>query len=121
MESDLRSPVIACLAISLPLAASTKRQRRFHRIEIEIHAASIRHRVETAVADGQRLAVCQQKDLMRPDAIARMFADLLVIARHIVDADNATLAVDVVFGSVEQPSVAARTHRVRSSAGLRWP
>src|SRR4029079_13947301 len=43
---------------------------------------------------------------MRTDAIARVFTDLFVIARHIVDADDATLSLDVVFGGVEQPSVA---------------
>ena len=97
-----------------------QRQRRFHRVEIEIYTARIRHRVEPAVADGQRLAVCEQKDLMRTDAIARMFTDFFVIARHVVDADDAPLSLNVVFRSVEQPPVAARTHHARSSAGLRW-
>ena len=74
-----------------------QRQRRFHRVEIEIYTARFRHRVEPTIANGQRLAVCKQKDLMRTDAIARVFTDLFVIARHIVDADDAPLSLNVIL------------------------
>src|SRR3546814_3449824 len=68
-------------------------------------AREIRMGADAAVADGKRMAVRQHHKLMRPDPVGRQFPDAGVAGRAIVDADDATTSLVVVFGRVEQDPV----------------
>src|SRR3546814_3814437 len=77
-------------------------ERGPHGRKIELGAREIRMGADAAVADGKRMAVRQHHKLMRPDPVGRQFPDAGVAGRAIVDADDATTSLVVVFGRVEQ-------------------
>jgi hypothetical protein len=63
-------------------------------------------RLDPAVGDGECLAVREQDSLVRTDAVGREFADALVAAGGVVDADETGARLVVVLRRVKQPSVA---------------
>ena len=62
---------------------------------------------DAAVGDNQGLAVGEQRDLVRADAVGGKFAHARIAARRVVDADDASLPLEIVLGGVEQPPARA--------------
>ena len=82
-------------------------ERRRHGRQVEFYARKVRVRGDAAVGDDEGLAVGEQRDLVRADAVGRKLAHARVSSRRVVDADDAALALEIVLGGVEQPPVPA--------------
>ena len=55
--------------------AVDEHEGRLHGRKVELGAAEIRMRFDAAIGDGERSAVAEQKQFVRPDAMGRELAD----------------------------------------------
>ncbi len=62
---------------------------------------------DAAIADHQRVAVAGEAELVRSDAAGRQLAASPEAHGRVIDADDAALLGEIVFGGIEQPSVLA--------------
>ena len=88
-----------------PPVHETERRRHGRQVELDTRQVGVGR--DAAVGDDQGLAAGEQRNLVRADAMGRKLAQALVPALHVVDADDAALALEVVLGGVEQPPVQA--------------
>ena len=97
-------------------------ERRRHGGQVELDARQVGMSRDAAVGDGQCLAVGEQPDLVRADAVGGKLAHAHVASRRVVDADDAAFALEIVLGGVEQPPVRAEDAvPIERSVGRRFP
>ena len=72
-------------------------ERRRHRAEVEFLPPERGVGADAAIGDDERIAPRQARDLVRPNAVGRDFADQGIALLRIPDADHAPAVGDVVL------------------------
>ena len=76
-----------------------------HGRDVELGAAEIRMGLDAAIGDGDRPAILEKQQFVRPDAMRRKFADARKAVPRVIDADHAGGILEIIFGRIKQRAV----------------
>ncbi|MNY26448.1 hypothetical protein D3C86_1602980 [compost metagenome] len=82
-----------------------KHKRGLHIVDIELGSSEIRMGLDAAIGDHHQPPVITHGHVMRADAMRVIFADAGKAVAGVIEPDDATIAVEVVFAGIKDCAI----------------